>query len=58
MPPPKTKRELQSFLGIVTYIGKFSGMAAEVYKPVRRLTSDKVAWIWNRFYQEVYERVK
>ena len=39
MLPPKTKRELQSFLSIVNYLSKFSPMTAEVCKPLRRLTS-------------------
>ena len=34
IPPPKTKRELQSLLGIINYLSKFSPMTAEVYKPL------------------------
>ena len=30
----------------------------EVRKPVQRLTSVKVEWMWNRAYQEIYERAK
>ena len=41
MLPPKTKRELQSFLGIVSYLSKFKPMTAEVCKPLHRLTSFK-----------------
>ena len=29
-PPPKTKRELQSFLGIENYLSKFSSMTVGV----------------------------
>ena len=39
MPPSKTKRELQSFLGRINDLSKFSPMTAEVYEPLRRLTS-------------------
>ena len=53
MPPPKAKREPQSFLGIVNYLSKFSPMTAEVCEP-----SVNAALMWNRLYQEVYEKAK
>ena len=31
-------------------------MTAEVYKPLRRLTSVNDAWMWYRSYQELYDR--
>ena len=34
MPAPKNKRELQSFLGIINYLGKFSLGTAEVCGPL------------------------
>ena len=57
MPLPKTKRELQLFLGIVNYLSKFSLMTVEVCKPLRRLTSVEAEWTWNRTYQEIYEKL-
>ena len=56
MPPPKTKREHQLFLGIVKYLSTFSPMTAEVCKPFRRLTSINAAWTWNRLYLETFEK--
>ena len=47
VPPPKTKRELQAFLGIINYLGKFSPATADVCKSLRKLTSDKTEWTWN-----------
>ena len=58
MPPPKCKEELQSVLGIVNYICKLSPMTAEVYKPLRKLTSVKTIWAWNSTYQELYDNAK
>ena len=58
MPLPKMKRELQSFLHIVNYLGKFSPMTAEVLEPLRRLTPVNAAWMWKILYQEINERVK
>ena len=45
MPPLKTKKELQLFLGIVNYLSKFSPMTAEVWEPLQRLISAKVEWM-------------
>ena len=56
--PPKTKREMQSFLGKVNYLSKFSSLTAEVCKPLRRLTSVNAMWTLKRLYQEIYERAK
>ena len=44
MPAPKNKRELQAFLGIINYLGKFSPGMAEVCKPLQKLTSCKMTW--------------
>ena len=43
MLPPKTKRELRSFLGIINYLIKFSPVVAEVCKLLSRLTSVNAA---------------
>ena len=34
MPAPRNKRELQAFLGIINYLGKFSPGTAEVCEPL------------------------
>ena len=41
MPAPDNKRELQAFLGIIKYLGKFSPGTAVVYDPLWKLTSSK-----------------
>ena len=58
MPVPKNKRELQSFLGIVNYLSKFSLGTAEVCKPLRKLTSSKTTWTWNASYQQLFDKAK
>ena len=50
MPPPNNKRELQAFLGIINYLGKFSPGTAAVCDPLQKLTSSRVAWTWNTSY--------
>ena len=53
MPPPKTKRELQSFLGIINYLSKLSPMTAEVCELLQRLISVKAGWTWKRTYNNI-----
>ena len=55
MPVPKNKRELQAFLGIINYLGKFSPGTAEVCKPLQKLTSSRMMWIWNPSYQQLFD---
>ena len=55
---PKNKWELQSFLGIINYLGKFSPGIEEVCEPLRKLTSTRVAWSWNASYQQIFNNAK
>ena len=58
MPVPNNKRELQAFLGIINYLGKFSPGTAEVCEPLQKLTSSKTTWTWNASYQQLFEKAK
>ena len=58
MPPPKTKRKLQAFFGIINYLSKFSPHTADVFEPIRLLTSSKTEWVWNATYQKLFEKAK
>ena len=42
-PPPNNERELQAFLGIINYLGKFSPGTVAVYNPLQKLTSSRAA---------------
>ena len=58
MPVPKNKRELQAFLGIINYLGKFSPGMAEVSKPLQKLTSSKMTWMWNASNQQLFAKAR
>ena len=58
MPVPKNKKELQAFLGIINYLGKFSPGTAEVCKLLHKLTSSKMMWTWNASYQQLFDKAK
>ena len=55
---PKSKKELQPFLGIINYLEKFSPGPAEVCDPLQKLTSNKVTWTWNALYQQLFTKAK
>ena len=55
---PNNKKELQAFLGIINYLGKFSPGAADVCDPLHSLTSSKVTWTWNASYQSLFNKAK
>ena len=57
MSPPKTKRELQAFLRIINYLGKFSPSTADHFESLRKLMSTKTEWTWNATYQ-IFDKVK
>ena len=58
MPVSKNKMEIQAFLGIINYLGKFSPGTTDVCDPLWKLTSSKVTWTWNASYQELFDKAK
>ena len=54
----KSKKELQTFLGIINYLSKFSPTTAEVCAHPCRLMSRKTKWSWNRTYQDLFKTAK
>ena len=58
MPSPQNKKELQAFLGIINYLGKFSPSTANVCDPLQKLTSSRAVWMWNASYHALYDKTK
>ena len=50
MPLHKCNKELQSFLGMINYLSKFSPATAEGYEPLRKMITVKTEWSWNGSY--------
>ena len=42
--PPKVKKELQAFLGMINYLSKFSSSIADICESFRKLTSIRAEW--------------
>ena len=58
MHPLKLKKGLQSFLGIMNYLSKYSLAISDICEHLWWLTSVKSDWMWSRMYQIFYERTK
>ena len=46
MPAPSCKKEVQSFIGMINYLSKFSARLSELALPIRELAKEKVAFNW------------
>jgi len=55
---PTNLTELQRFLGMITYLGKFIPNLSEVSLPLRNLTSKNVEWIWDCEQQKSFNQLK
>ena len=58
MPTPKSKKELQAFLGIISYLKIFSPGSTNLCDPLHKLTSSKVPWTWDVSYQALFNKAK
>ena len=58
MPPPSTKKEVQSFIGMVKYLTKFSPRLTELSEPIRELIKEKVPFNWGPEHQESFDMLK
>ena len=46
MPSPRSKKEVQSFIGMINYLSKFSPRLTEIAEPIRELVKEKVPFNW------------
>ena len=58
MPAPTCKKQVQSFIGMVNYLSKFSARLSELVEPIRELSKDKVPFIWRPEHLEAFKQMK
>lgn len=58
MPTPECKKDVERFLGMVTYLAKFVPNMSQNTEPLRRLTRDEVAWHWEKEHQNTFNNLK
>ena len=56
--PPKTAKEVRSFLGLVNYCSTFIPNFSTISKPLRELTKKNVAFKWTKQHQDTFEIIK
>ncbi|KAH9101209.1 hypothetical protein LEN26_015849, partial [Aphanomyces euteiches] len=57
-PVPATVTELRSWLGLATYLHKFSKNFADIATPLTRLLTKDVQWDWTQECQEAFDGIK
>ena len=58
MEEPKDISELQTFMGLVQYLGKFIPNLSEVTAPLRKLQEKDVIWHWHAEQQQSFNKLK
>ena len=56
--PRKSKKELETFLGTVNYLSKFSPNLAEVVSPLRKLVHKSTQFVWDTNMEEAFKKTK
>ena len=58
MPHPSSKKEVQSFIGMINYLTKFLPKLTELSEPIRELIKEKVPFNWGPEHQESFAMPK
>ena len=58
MPSLTNKTQVQSFIGMLNYIAKFSSRLSELAEPIKGLSEDKVLFNWGPEYQQTFVQMK
>ena len=58
MPSPSSKKEIQSFIGMINYLSKFSPRLIELAEPIRELVKENVPFNWGPEHQESFAMLK
>ena len=58
MPTPTCKKQVQSIIGMVSYISKLSVRLSELVEPIKELSKDKVPFNWGPDHQATFKQMK
>lgn len=56
--PPKTRRQLRRFLGMINYYRDMWRKRSHILAPLTALASNKAKWIWSKPQQSAFEEAK
>ena len=57
MPKPMTVKDLQTFLGMVQYLSKFSPRIAEIVEPLRDLMKKHAPYAWGPEHNQAFNNI-
>ena len=55
---PSSKKEVQSFIGMINYLSKFSPRLTELAEPIRELMEERVPFNWGLEHQKSFTMLK
>ena len=58
MKAPNDKKELETLLGMVTYLSKFAPHLSDMTKPLRDLLKDSNDFIWEKQQEDTWQKIK
>ena len=58
MPPPQCKKQVQSFIGMINYLSKFSAWLSEFAEPIQELSKEKVPFNWGPEHNSAFHLIK
>ena len=58
MPAPTNKKQVQSFIGMINYLSKFSARLSEIVEPIWELAKDKVPFNRGTEHQSAFMQMK
>ena len=58
MPEPTSKKQVQSFIGMIDYLSKLSARLSEIVEPIREFAKDKVPFNSGPEHQSAFVQMK
>ena len=58
MSAPTNKRQVQSFIGMINYLSKFSSRLSEIVEPIREFAKDKLPFNLGPEHQSAFMQMK
>ena len=55
---PSSKKEFQSFIGMINYLSKFSARLSKLSKPIWELSKERVPFNWGPEHKEAFDAIK
>ncbi|KAK3741169.1 hypothetical protein QZH41_002994 [Actinostola sp. cb2023] len=58
MQPPKDLKGIQSFMGMINYLNRFSPVLAQIAEPIRNLMKKDAPFLWQAEQEKAFQQIK